>query len=80
MIPLVGRFSGLEIDLPWSHAIFLEQEDRIKGVSWLTILGKTWIERLGGEELLKASYRRGGRAPPAQHWGRDSGGATSTLR
>jgi hypothetical protein len=50
---LIARFSGLEIDLPWSHSIYLEEEDRIKGINWLTILDHSWIERLGGEEAVK---------------------------
>jgi hypothetical protein len=55
VLPFVARFSGLEIDLPWSHAMYLEQEDRIKGVNWLTILDNPWIERLGGTDALRSS-------------------------
>jgi hypothetical protein len=49
-----ARFSGLEIDLPASHSIYMEQKDRIKGVNWLTILDNTWIARLGGLEEVRA--------------------------
>ena len=52
ILGLVARFAGLELDLPGSHSIYLEQENRIKGVNWLTILGDSWIERLSGEKHL----------------------------
>jgi len=58
-LALAARFSGLEIDLPWSHAIYLEQEDRIKGVNWLTVLDHAWVERLGGEEKLRLALGEG---------------------
>lgn len=59
ILALVARFSGLEIDLPWSHGIYLAKEDRIKGVNWLTVLDKSWIDRLGGAEALKGALGPG---------------------
>jgi Protein of unknown function (DUF3396) len=49
-----ARFRGLEIDLPGSHAIYMEQKDRIKGINWLTILDESWVAKLGGAEILRA--------------------------
>lgn len=59
IVPLIKRFSGLEIDLPTSHCIYLAQENAIKGVNWLTILDQTLVERLGGEERLKQALGEG---------------------
>jgi hypothetical protein len=59
VVALVARFAGLEIDLAWSHNIYLAQEDRIKGVNWLTILDQSWIDRLGGNEALRAALGEG---------------------
>jgi hypothetical protein len=59
ILGLVARFAGLELDLPGSHAIYLEQENRIKGVNWLTILSDSWIEKLGGEKDLREKLGEG---------------------
>jgi hypothetical protein len=52
VIALAARFRGLEVDLPASHCIYLAQEDRIKGINWLTILDRKWVDRLGGAPAL----------------------------
>lgn len=59
ILALASRFSGLEVDLPWSHVLYLEQEDRIKGVNWITILGDSMVERLGGLDALRAALGPG---------------------
>ena len=51
---IAKRFPGLEVDYPTSHAIWLRQEDGIKGGNWLTILGDSWIEKLGGINELRS--------------------------
>lgn len=52
MFRLAARYPGLEIDIPQHHEPFLASEHRIKGVNWLTILGDSWMERLGGRQAL----------------------------
>ena len=44
---------GVEVDYPLTHSRFFAQG--IKGASWLTILGRQWIERIGGSESLHNS-------------------------
>ena len=56
---LAARFRGLEVDIPWSHAIYLAKEDRIKGINWLSIIDRERIERLGGSEALTAALGAG---------------------
>jgi hypothetical protein len=58
-LPFIARFSGLEFDLPGSHAIYLEQENRIKGINWLTILDRRFIDELGGDAALEAALGAG---------------------
>jgi hypothetical protein len=48
-----ARFSGLELDVPHSHSIYMEQKDRIKGINWLTVLDVSWVDRLGGAATLR---------------------------
>jgi Protein of unknown function (DUF3396) len=49
---LASRFPGLELDLPDQHEPWLASRQRIKGIGWLTVLGRRWIEKLGGEQAL----------------------------
>lgn len=44
--PYAARFPGLELDSPSTHS--LKCRDGIKGVNWLTFVGDTLLERLGG--------------------------------
>lgn len=48
---LAERFPGLEVDRPYTHTLYLDKG--IKGVNWLTILGKRWLQEAGGEERLR---------------------------
>jgi Protein of unknown function (DUF3396) len=59
ILALVSRFSGLEVDLPWSHLIYLEEEDRIKGINWLTVLDDSWVKKLGGKQPLEEALGDG---------------------
>jgi hypothetical protein len=52
IIALARRFVGLEVDFPVSHGIHLAKNSAIKGVNWLTVLGQTWVDKVGGEESL----------------------------
>lgn len=57
MTSIVGlgrRFRGLEIDFPFSHAIYLAERPAIKGVNWLTVLAESWVNAAGGEALLRS--------------------------
>lgn len=49
---LAQQYSGLEVD-SMPHASSLELIDHIKGVNWFTILGNTYVERLGGEDAIR---------------------------
>lgn len=51
---LAQRFPGLEVDYPASHSLWLDQENGIKGVNWLTILGDHWVKAIGGIAGLKS--------------------------
>ena len=53
------RFSGLEIDDPGSHSIYLSNTPAIKGVNWLTVLGQSWLDKLGGETAVIAELGEG---------------------
>jgi hypothetical protein len=59
ILGLIARFAGLEVDMPASDGIYLEQEDRIRGVNWLTIVDDKWIERLGGQAALTQALGSG---------------------
>ena len=49
---MAQRFEGLEVDRPHSHALFIK--DGIKSINWLTIVGPTLVEKIGGaNELVK---------------------------
>ncbi len=50
---MARRFPGLEVDRPVIHIDYLNSG--IKGVNWLTILGPSWIEAIGGVTRLRAS-------------------------
>lgn len=52
---LAQQFSGLEVD-SMAHNFKRELLDHIKGVNWYTILGKPFVERLGGEDLLRHAF------------------------
>lgn len=49
---LAQRFAGLEVD---SMVFNLKREllNHIKGVNWYTVLGTQFVERLGGQDLLR---------------------------
>lgn len=49
---LAQQFSGLEVD-SMPHASKGELLDYIKGVNWFTILGNTYVDRLGGEDSIR---------------------------
>lgn len=55
---LAQQFSGLEVD-SMVHNFKRELLDHIKGVNWYTVLGKQFMERLGGEDQLR--HALGGR-------------------
>ncbi|QAY93459.1 type VI immunity family protein [Pseudomonas sp. ACM7] len=52
---LAQQFPGLEVD-SMVHNFKRELLDHIKGVNWYTILGATFVERLGGEALLRHAF------------------------
>lgn len=49
---LAQQYSGLEVDT-FAYASTLELIDHIKGVNWFTVLGNTFVERLGGEDIIR---------------------------
>lgn len=53
------RFPGLEADYPISHSIWLSEgreggRDGIKGGSWLTVIGDSYVAELGGLSTVTA--------------------------
>ncbi|WP_373386866.1 DUF3396 domain-containing protein [Pseudomonas alcaligenes] len=49
---LAQQYSGLEVDsMPFASS--LELLDHIKGINWFTVLGNTYVERLGGEDAIR---------------------------
>jgi hypothetical protein len=52
---LAQQFSGLEVD-SMVHNFKRELLDNIKGVNWYTVLGKQFVERLGGENSLGHAF------------------------
>lgn len=55
---LAQQYSGLEVD-SMAHISTLELIEHIKGVNWFTVLGNTFVERLGGEDVIR--HRLSGR-------------------
>lgn len=52
----LGRhFRGLELDFPSHHEPYLSARQLIKGINWLTIVGSSWEQRLGGRQALLQS-------------------------
>jgi hypothetical protein len=49
---LAQQFSGLEVD-SMAHIGKSELLEQIKGVNWFTVLGNTYVERLGGEAAIR---------------------------
>ncbi|OEC34893.1 hypothetical protein A7D27_26655 [Pseudomonas sp. 1D4] len=49
---LAQRYSGLEVDT-FAYAMGMELQNHIKGANWYTVLGQSYVERLGGEERLR---------------------------
>jgi hypothetical protein len=49
---LAQRYSGLEVDT-FAYAMGRELQNHIKGANWYTVLGQSYVERLGGEERLR---------------------------
>lgn len=49
---LAQQFSGLEVD-SMPHSSSIELLEHIKGVNWFTVLGNTYVERLGGEATIR---------------------------
>jgi hypothetical protein len=52
LFDVARRFEGLDLESPIMCALCLATADRIKCVNWLTVLGREWIDRLGGERAL----------------------------
>ena len=52
---LAQQYSGLEVD-SMPHASSIELLDSIKGVNWLTVLGKNFVDVLGGELALRHAF------------------------
>jgi hypothetical protein len=50
--PLAARFKGLEMGNPALDADEFGEANVIKGVNWLTVVGDSFVERLGGREAL----------------------------
>jgi hypothetical protein len=53
------RFLGLEVDIPVDHAFELSRKPAIKGVNWLTVLGRSWVEKFGGDAALLSALGQG---------------------
>lgn len=49
---LAQQYAGLDVDST-AHISTLELIDHIKGVNWYTVLGNTFVERLGGESAIR---------------------------
>ncbi|RRV06694.1 DUF3396 domain-containing protein [Pseudomonas sp. v388] len=54
---LAQRYIGLMVD-PGPHLESLRLLDRIKGVSWYTVLGDAFIQRLGGSDRMRGELSR----------------------
>ncbi|MBI6853524.1 DUF3396 domain-containing protein [Pseudomonas cichorii] len=52
---LAQQYSGLEVD-SMPHASSIELLDSIKGVNWFTVLGADFVNRLGGEAVLRQAF------------------------
>lgn len=48
---LAQKYSGLEVDT-FAYASTLELIEYIKGINWFTVLGNTFVERLGGADAI----------------------------
>lgn len=49
---LAQQYSGLEVDT-FAYAMGRELQEHIKGANWYTVLGNTYVERLGGEAYVR---------------------------
>ena len=49
---LAQQYSGLEVDT-FAYSMGRELQEHIKGVNWFTVLGNTYVERLGGEDAIR---------------------------
>lgn len=49
---LAQQCSGLEVDT-LAYALGLRLQEHIKGANWYTVLGHTYVERLGGEDSIR---------------------------
>lgn len=52
---LAQQYLGLEVDSA-PHSLCLHLIDVIKGVNWQTVLGTSFVERLGGETALRKAF------------------------
>lgn len=52
---LAQQYSGLEVDT-FAFSMGRELCSHIKGVNWYTVLGQTFVERLGGEETVRQAF------------------------
>ncbi|WJV26632.1 MULTISPECIES: DUF3396 domain-containing protein [Pseudomonas] len=52
---LAQQYCGLEVD-SMPHASSIELLDVIKGVNWFTVLGKEFVDYLGGESSLRHAF------------------------
>ncbi|MBX8488038.1 type VI immunity family protein [Pseudomonas cichorii] len=52
---LAQQYSGLEVD-SMPHASSIELLEAVKGVNWFTVLGTYFVNRLGGEAVLRQAF------------------------
>jgi len=53
LFDVARRLPGLDLDVPSQHVEYLYTRNRLKDVNWLTIVGKRWIDAVGGEGELR---------------------------
>ncbi|NQD95288.1 DUF3396 domain-containing protein [Pseudomonas sp. CrR25] len=49
---LAQQYMGLEVDT-FAYSVGRQLQEHIKGVNWYTVLGNTYVERLGGEGAIR---------------------------
>lgn len=52
---LAQRYLGLDVD-SMPHSLTIHLIDFIKGVNWQTVLGETFVQKLGGEDALRQAF------------------------
>lgn len=53
---LAQQYLGLEVD-SMPHSLTIHLIDSIKGVNWQTVLGDHFVQQLGGEDVLRQSFK-----------------------